>query len=61
MTAVDYLARGLVIKRLDIDIAFRSLLVFRPDRSLSQNARELLRLMRMQADQDLRLIEGALG
>lgn len=61
MTAVDYLARGLVIKRLDIDIAFRSLLVFRPDRSLSQNARELLRLMRMQADKDLRLIEGALG
>lgn len=61
MTAVDYLHRGLVIKRFDLDVTFRSLLVFRPGKPLSQNARDLLRLMRVQADKDLRGIEAALG
>lgn len=60
MTAVDYLSRGLVIKRLDIDVAFRSLLVFRPGKSLSQNACDLLGLMRVQAENDLKLIDAAL-
>jgi len=60
MTAVDYLPRGLVIKRLDIDVAFRSLLVFRPGKPLSQNARDLLSLMRIQAERDLAVIKHAL-
>lgn len=60
MTAVDYLPRGLIIKRLGIDVAFRSLLVFRPGKPLSQNARDLLSLMRIQAEQDLGLIQAAL-
>lgn len=60
MSAVDYLPRGLVIKRLDIDVAFRSLLVYRPGKPLSRHSRDLLSLMRMQAEQDLRQIETAL-
>src|SRR5690606_41969041 len=60
MTAVDYLPRGLVIKRLDIDVAFRSLLVFRPGKPLSQNARDLLSIMRIQAERDLAVIKQAL-
>jgi len=60
MSAVDYLPRVLVIKRVDMDIAFRSLLVYRPGKPLSQNARDLLRLMRVQAEHDLRLIDTAL-
>jgi len=61
MTAIDYLSRGLKIKRLTIDVAFRSLLVFRPGKPLSQNVQDLLRVMRIQADHDLRLLEAALG
>ncbi|MEI2417039.1 LysR substrate-binding domain-containing protein [Orrella sp. JC864] len=60
VTAVDYLSRGVKIKRLSIDVMFRSLLVFRPGRPLSLNAQELLRTMRIQAAKDLRLIETAL-
>lgn len=60
MTAVDYLSRGLVIRRLEIDVAFRSLLVFRPGKPLSQNARDLLSQMRIQAQHDLTKIEAAL-
>ncbi|WP_144630798.1 LysR substrate-binding domain-containing protein [Bordetella genomosp. 13] len=60
MSAVDYLPRGLVIKRLDIDVAFRSLLVYRPGKPLSRHSRDLLSLMRVQAAQDLQQIEAAL-
>jgi DNA-binding transcriptional LysR family regulator len=60
MTAVDYLNRGLIIKRLSINVTFRSLLVFRPGKPLSRNAQDLLRVMRIQADQDLQMIEAAL-
>lgn len=48
------------IKRLSIDISFRSLLVFRPGSPLSINAQELLRVMRIQLDHDLKVIEAAL-
>lgn len=61
MTAVDYLNRRLKIKRLSVNVMFRSLLVFRPGKPLSSNAQDLLRVMRIQAEQDLRLIETALG
>ncbi|MBO9355768.1 LysR family transcriptional regulator [Bordetella petrii] len=60
MAAIDYLPRGLMIKRLAIDTTFRSLLVFRPGKPLSQNARDLLSLMRIQAKRDLQIIDTAL-
>lgn len=61
ITALDYIGRGLRIKRLSIDVTFRSLLVFRPGTPLSLNAQELLRVMRIQMDRDLKAIEVALG
>ncbi len=60
VTALDYIGRGLRIKRLSIDVTFRSLLVFRPGSPLSINAQELLRVMRIQLDHDLKAIEAAL-
>lgn len=61
ITALDYIGRGLRIKRLSIDVTFRSMLVFRPGTPLSLNAQELLRVMRIQLDQDLKVIEAALS
>ena len=46
--ALDYLARGLTIKPLDLDISFTCLLVFRPGTPLSENARALLKAMRIE-------------
>ncbi|CAB3628355.1 LysR substrate-binding domain-containing protein [Achromobacter pestifer] len=59
--ALDYLARGLVLKPLALDISFTSLLVFRPGTPLSENARALLKVMRIQLDQDLKRVRAALG
>ena len=46
IVALDYAQRGLVLRPLSIDINFRSLLVFRAGVPLSENARELLMVMR---------------
>lgn len=59
--ALDYLARGLTIKPLDLDISFTCLLVFRPGTPLSENARALLKAMRIELDRDLKRIRAALG
>ncbi|NMK49930.1 LysR substrate-binding domain-containing protein [Achromobacter sp. Bel] len=59
--ALDYLARGLVIKPLALDISFTSLLVFRSGTPLSENARALLKEMRIQMDQDIKRVRAALG
>jgi len=59
--ALDYLARGLTIKPLDLDISFTCLLVFRPGTPLSENARALLKAMRIELDRDLKRIRAALA
>jgi len=59
--ALDYLARGLTIKPLDLDISFTCLLVFRPGTPLSENARALLKAMRIELDRDLKRIRAALS
>lgn len=59
--ALDYLARGLTIKPLDLDISFTCLLVFRPGTPLSENARALLKAMRIELDRDVKRIKAALG
>lgn len=59
--ALDYLARGLTIKPLDLDISFTCLLVFRPGTPLSENARALLKAMRIELDRDVKRIRAALG
>lgn len=52
LVALDYAARGLVLRRFSLDISFRSLLVFRAGSPLSDNARDLLRVMRIAMDRD---------
>jgi DNA-binding transcriptional LysR family regulator len=52
VVALDYAARGLVLRRFSLDISFRSLLVFRAGSPLSDNARELLRVMRIAMERD---------
>lgn len=52
LVALDYAQRGLVLRPLSADIMFRALLVFRAGVPLSGNARELLRVMRIQIDRD---------
>lgn len=52
VVALDYAARGLVLRRFSLDISFRSLMVFRAGSPLSDNARELLRVMRIAMGRD---------
>jgi DNA-binding transcriptional LysR family regulator len=61
LMALDYVARGLKLKRLSLDIRFKSLLIFRAGVPLSDNARELLRFMRIQLATDLLAVERALS
>ncbi|KAF1049823.1 LysR substrate-binding domain-containing protein [Xylophilus sp.] len=59
--ALDYLARGLLMKPLALEICFHTLLVFRPGPPLSENAKDLLRVMRIQLASDLERVVKALG
>lgn len=52
IVALDYVPRGLVLRPLTIDVRFRSLLVFRAGVPLSENARELLKMMRIVMERD---------
>lgn len=60
IVALDYAARGLTLRRLSLDISFKTLLVFRAGAPLSDNARELLRTMRIAMDRDARQLEALL-
>lgn len=59
--ALDYVSRGLLMKPMSFDIPATSLLVFRPGTPLSENAKELLRVMRIQLDADMKRVREALG
>lgn len=59
--ALDYAERGLAIKPMSIDIGFTGLLVFRPGIPLSENAKALLKIMRIQMDADIRQLQKVLG
>jgi len=59
--ALDYLSRGLTIKRLSLEISFTSLLVFRSGTPLSGNAKAMLKVMRIQLEHDLKKMQAALG
>jgi DNA-binding transcriptional LysR family regulator len=59
--ALDYLSRGLTIKRLSLEVSFTTLLVFRSGTPLSGNAKALLKLMRIQLENDLNKMRTALG
>lgn len=59
--ALDYLERSLILRPMSLDIRFTGLLVFRPGTPLSENAKELLRAMRIQMDMDLKALRRASG
>lgn len=61
IVALDYAARGLVLRKLSLDISFKSLLVFRAGSPLSDNARELLRTMRIAMERDSRQLQALLS
>lgn len=52
IVALDYAHRGLVLRPLAVDIMFQAQLVFRAGEPLSGNARELLRILRIQMEKD---------
>ncbi|MDI2591067.1 LysR substrate-binding domain-containing protein [Pseudomonas sp. 681] len=53
LAAYDFLDRGLVVKPFSADVNFASLMVFRPGKPLPDNARQFIRMMRIQLDRDL--------
>jgi DNA-binding transcriptional LysR family regulator len=59
--ALDYLSRGLLIKPMTIEACFTGLLVFRPGIPLSENAKELLKIMRIQMAADMQRLQTVLG
>lgn len=59
--ALDYKARGLVLKRTSVKSNFTAVLVFRPGVPLSENAKELLKIMRIQMAADIQALEKVLG
>ena len=58
--SLDYMSRGLLLKPMSIDVRFTALLVFRPGIPLSSNAKELLRIMRIQMAEDLKALQLAI-
>jgi DNA-binding transcriptional LysR family regulator len=60
IVAYDYAARGLVIRPFSIEVPFKCLLIFTAGRGLSENARDLLKTMRMQMADDLGRLSGLL-
>ena len=58
--ALDYAQRGLAIKPMSIDISFTGLLIFRPGIPLSENAKELLKIMRIQMNADMKQLQEVL-
>ena len=59
--ALDYVERGLIVKPMSITIEFTGLLVFRPGVPLSENAKQLLKVMRIQIDRDIKQLKKVLA
>lgn len=60
IAALDFVPKGLVIRRLAVDIECRTLLVLRPGRPLSENGKEFLRFLRLQLQQETEQIRNLL-
>lgn len=53
IVALDYAERGLVLKPVTLEVSFTGVLIFRSGIPLSENAKELLRIMRIQMASDI--------
>ncbi|WP_144140934.1 LysR substrate-binding domain-containing protein [Paraburkholderia sp. BCC1884] len=60
IAALDFVPKGLVIRRLSMDIECRTLLAFRPGRPISENGKEFLRCLRMQLEKETEQVNLAL-
>lgn len=60
IVALDFVARGLVVKRIDVEVMFTGVLVFRPGTPLAENAKHFLRFMRLQLGRDQKALEQAM-
>jgi DNA-binding transcriptional LysR family regulator len=60
IVALDYVGRGVVVKPVEIEALFRSVLVFRPGTPMSENAKQFLRSMRLQLSHDQALLQSAM-
>ncbi|MBD1550564.1 LysR substrate-binding domain-containing protein [Pseudomonas typographi] len=56
LAVVDFIDRGLAIRPFELDVKFRSLLLFRPGRPLAENARKLIAALRIQLAKDLKAV-----
>ncbi|KVM65525.1 MULTISPECIES: LysR substrate-binding domain-containing protein [Burkholderia] len=61
IVALDFVARGLILKPIDADVVFTGVLVFRPGTPLAENARQFLAHMRMQLGLDQKALEAAMA
>ncbi|WP_322025123.1 LysR substrate-binding domain-containing protein [Burkholderia sp. BCC1977] len=60
IAASDFIPRGLVIRRLSIDVPFQDQIIFRPGKPLSGHTKLLLKLLRVQLDHDCQQLQAAL-
>lgn len=56
IVAYDFMNTDLVIRPFSSAITFAGLMIFRPGKPLSENAREFMRALRIQLDKDMRAI-----
>ncbi|WP_117139590.1 LysR substrate-binding domain-containing protein [Pseudomonas amygdali] len=61
ISVVDYLDRGLEVRRFGIDVKFSSLLLFRPGMPLGENSKKLISNLRIQLKKDLDMVHSHLG
>ncbi|RWA52612.1 LysR family transcriptional regulator [Cupriavidus sp. UYMSc13B] len=61
IAAVDFLTKGLVIRRLSFSVPYDDVLIFRPGMALNATARQLLTTMRTQLAEEKATIEAALN
>ncbi|SDE46366.1 LysR substrate-binding domain-containing protein [Paraburkholderia lycopersici] len=60
IAAIDFIPRGLVIKRFSLDIPFQDQIIFRPGKPLYENTKSILKLLRLQLDKDCKQLQLAL-
>jgi DNA-binding transcriptional LysR family regulator len=60
IAAVDFIPRGLVIRRFSLDVPFQDQIIFRPGKPLSDNMKSILKLLRQQLDKDCKQLQVAL-
>ncbi|HDR9481797.1 TPA: LysR family transcriptional regulator [Burkholderia aenigmatica] len=60
VAAIDFIPRGLVIKRFSLDVPFQDRIIFRPGKPLSEHTKSILKLLRLQLDKDCKQLQLAL-